>query len=232
MQRRKFLETCAAAAIAAAPAFTAAADARPRYYARARLVQPDGNPLRATAVPAHTNLLFHYPFAATPCFLLNLGRRLEAGAPLRTADAQTYRWPGGVGPERGIVAYSAICAHKMSHPTRQVSFISYRADRPRGSRDSRVIHCCSEHSEYDPAQGAAVVGGPARQPLAAILLDYAERADELYAVGTLGGEMFDEFFSKFGFRLSLEFGGKERQPANDHCVVVELAKYCRQQVKC
>ncbi len=232
MQRRKFLETCAAAAFAATPAFAVAADASSRFYSRARLVRPDGNPLRATALPPHTNLVFHYPFAATPCFLLNLGRRLEAGAPLRTADARTYRWQGGVGPGRSIVAYSAICAHKMSHPSRQISFISYRAERSLGSRGSRVIHCCSEHSEYDPAQGAAVVGGPARQPLAAILLDYDERADELYAVGTLGGEMFDEFFSKFGFRLSLEFGGKERQPAGDQCVVVELAKYCRQEVKC
>ena len=232
MRRRNFLRTCAAAAIAATPAFTVAADASPRYYSRARLVLPDGNPLKATALPPHINFVFHYPFAATPCFLLNLGRRLETGAPLRTADAQTYHWPGGAGAGRSIVAYSAICAHKMSHPTRQVSFISYRAERPRGTKASRVIHCCSEHSEYDPAHGAAVVGGPALQPLAAILLDYDERADELYAVGTLGGEMFDEFFSKFGFRLSLEFGGKEHQSANDHCVVVELAKYCRQEVKC
>lgn len=232
MRRRIFLQTCSAAAFAATPRFTVAADARPRYYSRARLVGPDGKPVRAATLPAHTNLVFHYPFAATPCFLLNLGRRLEVGASLRTADAYTYRWQGGVGPERSIVAYSAICAHKMSYPTRQISFISYRAERSRGGKHSRVIRCCSEHSEYDPAQGAAVVGGPARQPLAAILLDYDERADELYAVGTLGGEMFDEFFSKFEFRLSLDFGGKAHQPAGDICEVVELTKYCRQQVRC
>jgi arsenite oxidase small subunit len=232
MRRRIFLQTCAAAAFAATPKFTVAADAIRRNYSRARLVWPDGKPVRATTLPAHTNLVFHYPFAATPCFLLNLGRRLEAGASLRTADAQTYRWQGGVGPERSIVAYSAICAHKMSYPTRQISFISYRAEGWRGGKGSRVIHCCSEHSEYDPAQGAAVVGGPARQPLAAILLDYDERADELYAVGTLGGEMFNEFFSKFEFRLSLDFGGKAHLPAGDVCEVVELTKYCRQQVQC
>jgi Rieske Fe-S protein len=232
MQRRIFLQTCAAAAIAATPRFTVAADASPRYYSRARLVWPDGKPVRAAALPAHTNLVFHYPFAATPCFLLNLGRRLEAGASLHTADAHTYRWQGGVGRERNIVAYSAICAHKMSYPTRQISFISYRAEGSHGGKGSRVIHCCSEHSEYDPAQGAAVVGGPARQPLAAILLDYNERADELYAVGTLGGEMFDEFFSKFEFRLALDVGRKAHQPAGDVCEVVELAKYCKQQVQC
>ena len=231
MRRRRFLQTCAATAFAAAPSFTPAADASPRYYSRARLVGRDGNPVRAKTLPAHTNLVFHYPFAATPCFLLNLGRRLETGASLRTTDARTYRWQGGVGPGRSIVAYSAICAHKMSHPTRQISFISYRAEGSRESRRSRVIHCCSEHSEYDPAQGAAVVRGPARQPLAAILLEYDERNDELYAVGTLGGEMFDEFFSKFESRLSLDFGSKAHQPIGENCEVVELTKYCRQQVQ-
>lgn len=230
MRRRNFLKTCAAAAFAAAPAFTVAADARPRHYARARLVHPDGRPVSARALPSHTNLVFHYPFAATPCFLLNLGRRLEASATLKTANAQSYQWRGGVGPERSIVAYSAICAHKLSYPTRQISFIRYQAEKR--SRGSRVIHCCSEHSEYDPARGAAVVGGPAPQPLAAILLDYDERSDGLHAVGTLGGEMFAEFFSKFELRLSMEFGAKARQPAGDDCVVVELEKYCRQQVRC
>ena len=232
MRRRTFLQTCAAAAVAVAPRFAPAADASPRNYSRSRLVWADGNPVKAATLPAHTNLVFHYPFAATPCFLLNLGRRLEAGAPLRTADAHTYHWQGGVGPGRSIVAYSAICAHKMSYPTRQISFISYRAEGARGGKGSRVIHCCSEHSEYDPAHGAAVLAGPARQPLAAILLDYDARADELHAVGTLGGEMFNEFFSKFEFRLSLDFDGKAHQPAGDRCEVVELTKYCRQQVQC
>jgi len=232
MRRRRFLKTCAAAALAGAPTFTFAADAAPRQYARARLVSADGNSLRAKSLPPHVNHVFHYPFAATPCFLLNLGQPLEAGTPLRTSNAQTYRWQGGVGPEHSIVAYSAICPHRMTHPTRQISFINYRAEKSPRTRRTRVIHCCSEHSEYDPARGAAVVGGPALQPLAAILLDYDERADELFAVGTLGGEMFDEFFSKFEFRLSMEFAGKARQPAGDSCVVIALEKYCRQQVKC
>ncbi len=232
MRRRRFLQTCAAASLAATPGFTLAADASPRYYARARLVGQGGKPLRAATLPAHVNFVFNYPFAATPCFLLNLGQRLEPGASLRTVDAQKYNWQGGVGPEHNIVAYSAICAHKMSYPTRQISFISYRAEGTRESGRSRVIHCCSEHSEYDPLRGAAVVGGPARQPLAAILLDYDERADELYALGTLGGEMFDQFFAKFEFRLSLDFGGKAHQAAGESCEVVELTKYCRQQVQC
>src|SRR6185436_1402830 len=103
-------------------------------------------------------------------------------------------WPGGVGPRGSIVAYSAICAHKLTYPTRDISFISYRAEKTVGNKFANVIHCCSEHSQYDPAAGARVVAGPAPQPLAAILLEHDAGTDEIYAVGTLGGEMFNEFF--------------------------------------
>ena len=79
-----------------------------------------------------------------------------------------------------------------------------------------MIHCCSEHSQYDPAEGGRVLAGPAPQPLAAILLDYDAAADELYAVGTLGGEMFDEFFAKYEFRLALEHGGQREGAGRGH----------------
>ena len=100
------------------------------------------------------------------------------------------RMAGGIGADAAVVAYSAICAHQLTYPTREISFISYRGDKTPGNRHAQVIHCCSEHSQYDPADGGRVVAGPAPQPLAAILLDYDRAADELYAVGTLGGEMF------------------------------------------
>jgi len=35
----------------------------------------------------------------------------------------------GVGARHSLVAYSAICAHKLSYPTREISFISYRAEK-------------------------------------------------------------------------------------------------------
>jgi hypothetical protein len=95
-----------------------------------------------------------------------------------------------------------------------------------------VIHCCSEHSQYDPAAGARVLAGPAPQPLAAILLEHNSDADELYAVGTLGGELFNEFFDKYAFRLQLEHGSSARSAVSGSCVVQELEHYCRQQVKC
>ena len=230
MERRDFLKLCAASAAAAgAPAL--AADAKPHLYGRARLVDEKGQPLRAAEVPPNTNLIFHYPYASTPCFLLNLGRPASASATLRTSSNETYEWRGGIGAARSVVAYSAICAHKLTYPTREISFISYRAEKSARNKLAAVIHCCSEHSQYDPAQGARVVAGPAPQPLAAILLEHESGTDEIHAVGTLGGEMFNEFFAKFEFRLALEHSAP-RRAVNGSCVVQELDQYCRQQVKC
>ena len=231
MQRREFIKFCAATtAVGGAPAL--AADARARFYSRARLIDPEGAPIRASEVPVERNLVFLYPYASTPCFLLNLGRPAQAAATLRTADKRAYEWSGGVGPGRSIVAYSAICAHRLAYPTREISFISYRKERSASNRIGRVIHCCAEHSQYEPAAGARVVAGPAPQPLAAILLEHEAAADELYAVGTLGGEMFDEFFAKYEFRLAREYGAAARQATDGACVVHTLENYCRQQVKC
>ena len=87
-------------------------------------------------------------------------------------------------------------------------------------------------SERFAAEGARVVAGPAPQPLAAILLEHDEKTDELHAVGTLGGEMFNAFFEKFGFRLEMEHGARMKEAVQGTCVVETLENYCKQQVKC
>lgn len=231
MERRDFIKFCAATA-GATGAPNVAADARPHFYSRTRLVDERGMPLRASTIPPHRNLIFHYPYETTPCFLLNLGKPANAPARLATADKQSYEWQGGVGAQRSIVAYSAICAHQLAYPTREISFISYRTERGAGNRHANVIHCCAEHSQYDPARGGRVVAGPAPQPLAAILLEHVPGSDELYAVGTLGGEMFEKFFAKYAIRLELERGAATKKPVGATSVVTELDAYCRQQVKC
>jgi arsenite oxidase small subunit len=231
MERRGFIKFCAASA-AALGAPELAADARAQFYAKARLVDEKGAPLRAKSIPVNRNFIFHYPFAATPCFLLNLGKPAKASAQLKTADNQPYEWKGGVGPARSLVAYSAICAHKLTYPTRDISFISYRPGKSVASKHASVIHCCSEHSQYDPADGGRVLAGPAPQPLAAILLEHDPAGDRLFAVGTLGGEMFNEFFRKYEFRLAMEHNGRPDRPVAGQCVVKDLENYCKQQVKC
>jgi arsenite oxidase small subunit len=230
MERRGFIKFCAAT-MAGLGAPAVAADARVHLYGKAKLLDEKGAPLRAAAIPANRNFIFHYPFAATPCFLLNLGKAVRP-AQLKTVAGEPYEWTGGVGAARSVVAYSAICAHKLSYPTRDISFISYRTEKSARNRIGNVIHCCSEHSQYDPAEGGRVLAGPAPQPLAAIVLEYDSGTDELHAVGTLGGEMFNEFFEKYAFRLSLEHGAAARAAVSGSCVVQELDNYCRQQVKC
>ena len=234
MERRAFIKACAATCAFAAPDALAASDLRPRFYSRVQLMSDRGQPLRAADLAAGRNYIFHYPFEATPCFLLNLGKPTVRDVELKTETGSPYRWPGGVGPNRSIVGFSAICAHRLSYPTPQISFISYR-DRSTSPAavHSNVIHCCSEHSEYDPAAGAKVVGGPAPQPLSAILLEHDAKTDGLQAVGTLGGEMFDAFFAKFEYRLALERGGNSvRRQASGGAVVKELEQFCKQQVRC
>lgn len=234
MNRRGFVRSCALvgglAPLAGAPA--AWADAPQRRYPRARLVDVDGRPIAARRLVADTNYLFHYPFVGTPCFLLNLARPVAGGVTLQREDGATYGWPGGVGPTAGIVAFSAICAHKLAYPAREVSFIRYQATASRNGV-AKVIHCCAEHSVYDPAAGARVISGPAPQPLAGILLDYDAATDALFAVGTVGAEQFDAFFAKYDFKLAMEFGqGRARQPVAERAIVREMAQYCRQTVEC
>jgi arsenite oxidase small subunit len=63
------------------------------------------------------------------------------------------------------------------------------------------------------------------------VLEWSQASDEIEAVGTLGGEMFREFFEKFGFKLEIEHGAPRATVAGT-CVVQELDNYCKQQVKC
>jgi arsenite oxidase small subunit len=233
MHRREFIRLCAAGPVAcAAPAV--GANASPRLYTKTRLVDAGRKPLRASQLAVAQNYVFHYPFESTPCFLINLGKATHHEVALQTEGGEAYVWPGGIGPARAVVAYSAICAHQLAYPTRQISFISFRdaAGTPPAARGN-VIHCCAEHSEYDPAAGARVLGGPAPQPLAAILLEHDAATDGLYATGTLGGEKFNAFFAKYDFKLALDYGsGKARARTGATAMVTELANFCKQQVRC
>ena len=230
MDRRAFVGSCSAAcASAALPVF--AADARPRIYTRALLVDDSGQPIAASRLQPQTNYVFHYPYEATPVFLLDLDRAATPQS-LSTRDRDSYAWPGGVGPKRSIVAYSAICAHKLVYPNRDVSFISFRKTRAQRGVQDGLIHCCSEHSQYDPARGAQVLSGPAVQPLCAVLLTHDAQADTLTAYATLGGELFDDFFKKYEMKLSLDVGPKARNAVAGQSVVTELSKFCRNSIQC
>jgi arsenite oxidase small subunit len=208
------------------------AEAAPRFYRRTHLVDVHGRPVRLAQLVPEANYVFHYPYASTPCLLLKLRRQVTVPASLKREDGTPYAWQGGVGRERNVVAFSAICAHKLAYPTREVSFIRYQRERSATS-GAQVIHCCADHSVYDPAQGARVVSGPAPQPLAAILLQHDPGEDGLFALGTVGAEQFDAFFDKYHVRLALEYGeGRARTVVEGTSIVRELATYCRTTIQC
>jgi Rieske Fe-S protein len=233
MHRRSFLGSCSlgAAGWSAANFPAWAADAKPKAYAKALLVNERGDALRASELRQQVNYVFHYPFEATPVFLLDLGRAAAPQA-LSTQDRNSYSWPGGVGRNRSIVAFSAICAHQLVYPTRDVSFISFRRTRAQRGVQDGLIHCCAEHSQYDPARGAEVLSGPARQPLCAVLLAHDSKADTLTAYATLGGELFNEFFRKYEMKLSLDVGARAQNLVQGQAVVRELEKFCRNPIQC
>lgn len=216
MKRRGFVKLCAAAVagITASPETLAGQNQQYRRYGRVALVDPESSrPVRASTLEVGETYVFYYPFVSTPCFLIDLGKSVKARNELQTREGASYVWRGGAGPASSVVAFSAICAHKMSHPARSVSFINYRhgETRFRNSNDQLeerqgVIYCCSENSVYDPARGGQVLGGPAPQPLAAIELDYDAGEDMFYATATVGGEMFERYFGSFRDRLVLEHG--------------------------
>jgi len=235
MNRRDFLGSCTLLSGMASLAHAdAGGDAAPiRRYARTLLIDIHGKPIGPNAIVGETNYVFQYPFAATPCFLLRLAAPVSPVPALRRERGGSYASPAGVGPARSVVAFSAICAHKLAYPTRDVSFIRYQRSRSATS-SGKVIHCCADHSVYDPTAGARVVAGPAPQPLACIALEHDPTRDELYALGTIGAEQFDRFFEQYAMKLSLEYGGVERAkaPVADTTVVSELTSYCRNTIEC
>jgi Rieske Fe-S protein len=242
VKRRGFVKLCAtaAAAVGANPDLLAQTGGQIKEYERVLLVDANGSPVRADDLQVGESYVFNYPYATTPCFLLNLGTATARDTSLTTEAGTPYVWQGGCGPQRSIVAFCAICAHKMTHPAKSVSFINYRHEtvsfrnaKEQTAQRSGVIYCCSEKSVYDPADGARVLGGPAPQPLAAIALEHDDSSGDIYAIGTSGGEMYQKFFDTFAFRLALEFETSDiRKPTRNVARVVGIVEYSRTQMMC
>jgi Rieske Fe-S protein len=242
MRRRGFVKMCASAlaAVSAHPQALANGPGPTRRYARVRLVDEEDRPVTPERLTVGKAYVYFYPYLATPCFLIDLGKPAIPEGRLRTERGEHYDWQGGVGPERSVVSFAAICAHRMTHPVHAVSFIDYRHGPARYLDDelemtegSQLIYCCSEKSVYDPAQGSRVLGGPAPQPLAAVVLERSPADGGLVATGTQGGEMYDRFFTRFGNRLELEHRTRDiRRPVEGSTRIVPLEAYSRTRMHC
>ncbi len=244
MNRREFTRICSsmvAGAIATGSSPVAHAASERAEYPKTQLLGDKNEPLTADSLTTGIPYLFFYPFISTPCFLIDLGTETSTGADdLIDKNGVGYQWQGGVGPNKSVVAYSAICAHKMTHPAREISFINYRHDKTsfyshegRNEERTRVISCCSERSVYDPTDGARVLAGPAPQPLAAIELNYDNATGALFATASYGGDMYERFFDKFGFRAAIEHKVNDpRKLVGDTSTIKKVSDYSSQVIKC
>lgn len=203
IRRRRFLTGCGALAGAVTidrlRTSLSAGELEVRPGPRALLILEGRGALRASELLPHHSYVFAYPFESTPCFLLNLDRAVP-GARLHVNGGRTvYDWAGGVGRDRSVVAFSAICPHAYTHPTREVAMVHYYGPETPATVAQRtgVVTCCVHGSTFDPGRGAAPLQPPAEIPLAGIVLEWDEATDALYARGVAGRPVFDEFFRSF-----------------------------------
>ncbi len=235
--RRDFIKLCGKTAAAVAVAKAAGSTLMAPAFAlenapRVRLVKKDGSPLKAKELPLYANWIFHYPYHSSPVLLIKLDDPAPA-TEVEDKDGKAYKWPGGVGPEKNIVAYAAICAHALSYDSKETAFLNYRRKRNQMTGHGRVITCCAHASVYDPAAGAKVLAGPAKFPLASVLLEHKADTDELFAVGLMGSELYGEFFKAYRKELRKAFGrGKYKKMVEGDVVAMPVAEYSEDAIEC
>lgn len=215
MDRRNFLKVVAAGAgvVAINPSLIRgnlyADDGRLyKAYEKAQLVDAAGAPIKASALAKEVNYIFNYPYASTPCMLINLPKPTAQNIELKSDSGETYVWKSGVGKERTIVSYVAICTHQLTHPTPNDSFIGYvpTTGKTMAYDKAGIIVCSSHLSAFDAGAGAKVLGGAATQPLSSVVLEVAAD-DTIWAVGILGQDKFHEYFKEFRPELKQFYGG-------------------------
>lgn len=181
-------------------------------FPKSLLVDSSGNPIKASSLPVNSPyiVIFEYPMTGEPNFLINLGD--ANGKPVEIPPTKvvvpqtgkTYDFPGGVGPYKSIVAYSAICQHLGCtppyihfYPPQYVGPAQLSAPEPdqlsaqallaaKQAKVPALIHCDCHGSTYDPYHGAAVLTGPTVRPLPAVVLEWDSSTDYLYAIGAVG----------------------------------------------
>lgn len=133
------------------------ADAQRAAAGTVLLAYPQKRIARLSELKEGEPVAFTYPLEAQPNFVVKLG-----------APAQ-----GGVGPDRDIVAFSALCTHMGG------------SLRGRYRHDLKAIGPCPFHfSTFDLTKGGIPVHASATQSLPRVVLKTV--GDELHAIGMIG----------------------------------------------
>lgn len=211
MERRNFLRLSAVSVVIAPSLITGKLYAEDgsmfQAFEKVQLKDAEGNALKATALAVEENYIFMYPHAATPAIMVNLASPAAKDVKLKAADGTEYIYRGGVGSKGTIVAYSAICPHQLTHPKKSMSMFQYVATTGKTlAYDKGGVFVCSSHlSAFEPVEGGKVVGGPASEGLASIILEI-DAEDNICAVAVLGPVKFQDFFDAFKKELKKDYG--------------------------
>ncbi len=106
-------------------------------------------------------VIFNYPLSNEPNFLVMLSQPAEYG----------------IGPQKNVVAFSAICEHYGCIYHFRTSLAPY------GGPDVPGGHCPCHGSLYNFLEDAKVVGGPAPCPVPRVILELDSSTGDIYAVG-------------------------------------------------
>jgi arsenite oxidase small subunit len=153
--RRDFLKASGSVAAAVPVAASTSAQAAGES-GRATLQYPLKAIGRVASMSASQPVAFAYPDAASPCVALKLG------APV----------PGGVGPDRDIIAYSTMCTH-MGCP------VAYDAG-------TKSFKCPCHFSMFDAEKEGQMICGQATENLPRIVLKYDKNGGTISAVAVDG----------------------------------------------
>jgi Rieske Fe-S protein len=200
-------------------------------YERVQLLDAQGKAIKLSDLKKETNYVFNYPYVATPTILLDLEDTTAKDVKLKSEDGEEYIWKGGVGKNRTVVAYSAICSHQLAHPTPDDSFLQYvQKDKKTMACDHGGVMVCSSHlSSFETKEGCKNISGPAAEPLASIVLEIAED-DTIYAVGVLGPDKFHEYFKAFRPEFKKYYNGrrKAKKKVKTSATMLELSQYSKE----
>jgi len=158
ISRRDFLKISGgvAAGAGAAVAGVSTAEAKTVDVGRVNLPYPAKAVARAKDVRVNVPVSFNFPDAASPCALIKMGHAV----------------PGGVGPDRDLVAYSTLCTH-MGCP------VSY-------DTATRSFRCPCHYSTFDAELSGQMICGQATENLPQVVLQYDAKSDTVTAVAVEG----------------------------------------------
>ncbi|MFC0130691.1 arsenate reductase (azurin) small subunit [Ralstonia solanacearum] len=158
--RRQFLKVTGgtAAGVSVAGSIVSPAEAAPAQSEPGRTTLPYVPKTVAHVGQLRVNVpvSFLFPDASSPCAVLKMGTPV----------------PGGVGPDRDIVAFSTMCTH-MGCP------VAYDAA-------ARAFKCPCHFSIFDPEKAGQMVSGQATENLPMIVLEYSAKDGTVKAVSVEG----------------------------------------------